>query len=187
MQRGPAAFDTDFLWDARLDPAVLSAMLIGGGPGESHVRLGGSAAEMTLYIAPDASETLVIRAYSVRIQIALRGFGLRGSPSTLAFLLPGDARLTAQLTSLTLFDRLRIGSTRGRPVDPRIARWIVQLRAVDAHDGGLSMRAIARLIWPHRDADAEWRSGGESLRSMVRRLLADAHRNIDHGYRKFFK
>ena len=120
----------------------------------------------------------------VRIDL-LTGSFLHG-PVALHFVIPDDWRAPSQITALTRFRALRqrglFGRWLNRP-EPQARRWIEQLRAYDAVSDHASERDIAMVLFPVRYDVIEWRDGGASLRSTVRRLIAAAKRMVGGGYR----
>ncbi len=69
------------------------------------------------------------------------------------------------------------------PRDPRIARWMVVLRVHDALGAGASQSEIADMLVGEGRRKREWTDDSESLRSRVRRLVREARRMAEGGYR----
>lgn len=63
------------------------------------------------------------------------------------------------------------------------ARWIQQLRILDALAVGASKRDIAAVMFGVRRTQGEWRDHDSALRSTVRRLVSTARYNVAGGYR----
>jgi hypothetical protein len=99
------------------------------------------------------------------------------------FQIEAGATLSAQLAAMTQLDNLvKYGHMQRMPV-ARIDRHLLQLRALDARQAGLSLRAIAALLFPNRLATEGWPGPSDSLRSMIRRLVDNATRMSENGYR----
>jgi hypothetical protein len=73
------------------------------------------------------------------------------------------------------------------PPDRRVDRWIVALRVHDAVRAGASQRDIARVLFRDDPAVSEGGDRADSLRSRVRRLVADARRLAGGGYRALMR
>ncbi|WP_233503687.1 DNA -binding domain-containing protein [Sphingomonas psychrotolerans] len=73
------------------------------------------------------------------------------------------------------------------PPDRRVDRWILALRVHDALVAGASQREIARVLFGDLPANGEGDRRSDSLRSRVRRLVADARLLAGGGYRALMR
>lgn len=111
-----------------------------------------------------------------------------GRPVLLEYHLAGVRSVMPKILPLRrLVDLVR----RGRftvslyPPDRRIERWIVALRVHDAIAVGASQREIGIVLFGGRYEKME--AASDSLRSRVRRLVADARRLGAGGYRSLMR
>lgn len=121
-----------------------------------------------------------------RIRVDLLAGSFLGGPVALRFVIADDRRAPSQIKALTRFRALRqrglFGRWLNRP-EPHARRWIDQLRAYDGLNAGASERDIAFVLFPGRYNIDDWRDGGASLRSTVRRLTVSAKRMVGGDYR----
>lgn len=68
------------------------------------------------------------------------------------------------------------------PPEPRIGRLIDMLRVHDALADGASQREIAEALFGRERTGNGWRGASDSLRSRVRRLIADARAMAAGGF-----
>ncbi|MFS0771194.1 DNA -binding domain-containing protein [Sphingomonas sp. 1P08PE] len=105
----------------------------------------------------------------------------------LQFTIAGLSGAAAQILPLR---RLLHLSQHGRfaaslfPADAGIARGLVVLRVRDALDDGASQRMIASVLYGDDRVDLDWRASSDSLRSRVRRMVADARALARGGWRR---
>ncbi len=108
----------------------------------------------------------------------------------LACRIKGMQSAAAQLTSL---QRLLALSRYHRflfslsPPDPRMRRMIEVLRVRDGLQSGATHREIAEAIFGERRVALDWQRGAGSLRSRIRRLVADARFMAEGGYRRLMQ
>jgi len=69
------------------------------------------------------------------------------------------------------------------PAERRVERLIEVLRVADALSAGASQREIAAVLFGSERISSDWRTVSDSLRSRVRRLVREARRMVDGGYR----
>lgn len=179
------ATDARLFWHEELDAAVLLAV---ARPPTAHntgfdVR---SLSNLATILCDTTFERLSLSDgyHHLRIDIA-SGSLLRG-PVTLRFLIDDDARAPAKLTEILRFRALRSRGSFAKwlePALPQRRRWVLQLRALDAVNAGATTREIASALFPIRAAREDWRNDGESVRSSIRRLIANARRMSEVGYR----
>lgn len=151
-------------------------------PAPFDVRLLGAFA-MILKDSP--GERLSLSNGISRIDLRLVAGSFLDRPLSLQFLI-SDAKAQAQVEELHRFRSLRQRRAFGTWLhrrEPRAWRWIGQLRAYDALIAGASERDIAEAILGHQRICQEWRDRDGSARSVVRRLVAAARRNVAGGYR----
>jgi hypothetical protein len=73
------------------------------------------------------------------------------------------------------------------PPDRRVDRWILALRVHDALMAGANQREIARALFGGALVQGEGDRRSDSLRSRVRRLVADARLLAGGGYRALMR
>lgn len=78
-----------------------------------------------------------------------------------------DRPLAPQLVTLERLHALIHGHAFRRPTDPRLARLVIALRALDARAETASLREVAIVLFDNHD----WPGEGEWMKSRVRRLL----------------
>ena len=119
------------------------------------------------------------------ISIVLEQGSFLSEPVNLIFPIRDDANASTQLQSLARFRAFRrSGQFKPAHPGPHAQHWVNQLRAYDAVAQGASERDIAGVLFARRLASEGWRTGGESVRSAVRRLIAPSRRMVAGDYRK---
>jgi hypothetical protein len=115
-----------------------------------------------------------------------RGSLCAGCPVVLHYDLFGIDSATAKLMPLRRLVALlkhRRFAPHLFPADPRIDRWLLSLRVLDAVSDGASHRDIAVALYGADRVTPGWSGSAESLRSRVRRLARDARSLASGGYR----
>jgi hypothetical protein len=179
--------DARIIWHADIDPGALRASALPIDAGHPDAIEAATLAPWLSVVADAAGEHAVLSDgwHHIRIDIE-QGTLAAGLPVMLRYRLEGIASVEPKVLPLRrLLDlhRHRRFSRSLYPADPRIDRWLQALRVHDALVSGASQRDIARVLWggaaPGREIDART----DSLRSRVRRLIADARRLAGGGYR----
>lgn len=106
------------------------------------------------------------------VRLSYRLAGLRGAQAPLLVL--------RQLLALW---RTGVFSPALHPLERRAARWILLLRTHDALAAGAGQREIAGELLGREAAEQRWRIAAPSLRSRAQRLVREARRLADGGYR----
>ncbi len=73
------------------------------------------------------------------------------------------------------------------PADPRIERWLIALQVLDGLADGASHRELAEALYGVERVASDWGGRSDSLRSRVRRLVAEAKRLSRGGYRHLLR
>ena len=125
-----------------------------------------------------------------RIRVDLLAGSFLDGPVALRFEIADDRRAPSQIMAFTRFRALRqrglFGHWLNQP-ERHARRWIDQLRTYDALNASASERDIAETLFPARYDIDDWRYGGNSLRSTVRRLIISAKRMVGGGYRELLR
>src|SRR3546814_9757719 len=79
-------------------------------------------------------------------------------------------------TRLLELQRFRARSGNARQHD-RLAKQLLALRAIDAHDAGASLKEVAAILLPSE----EWPGDGEHRKSFVRRLIVKGRHFVRAG------
>jgi hypothetical protein len=123
--------------------------------------------------------------HHIRLDIA--GVSLAdGGPVLLHYRLAGVPSAEARLLPLRRFlylCRHRRFAAALFPADRQIARGLAVLRVHDALADGASQRDIARALFGAERVLPGWEGESDSLRSRVRRLVAEARAMAAGGYR----
>lgn len=143
--------------------------------------------EPLVEIATDDERHIVAAHGTARLRLCVRHAPSRSVP---AFSIPCDAACALRLDAASRLQRVtrgdRIAADRAvLPTTNQRARYTGLLRIHDALEAGASSRDLAfGLVFPnHRPlAGAIWKGSGE--RRHVLRLIADARRLIETGYRR---
>ncbi|MGK6321362.1 DNA -binding domain-containing protein [Sphingomonas sp. DT-204] len=107
-------------------------------------------------------------------------------PVLLRYRLAGIVGLDPAILTLRRFLHLychRRFSASLFPRDGRVERWVLLLRVHDALADGASHREIGAALFGEERIAAGWSGASDSLRSRVRRLVADARRMAGGEYR----
>lgn len=178
--------DARIIWRADLDPGALRVLAVPAEAGHPDA-IDTATLAPWLSIVRDASGEHAVLSdgwHHIRIDIA-QGSLAAGGPVELHYDLHGIASAQSKVLPLRrLLDLCRHGrfSHALYPPDRRLDRMIQALRVHDAVAAGASQREIAQVLF---GAAADHASGrrSDSLRSRVRRLVADARVLARGGYR----
>ncbi|WEK02181.1 MAG: DUF2285 domain-containing protein [Candidatus Sphingomonas phytovorans] len=185
-----AAPDACLIWQAALDPGTLQMV---ASPVDSDHADRFDPARFRCWFAivtdPAGREHAVLSDgyHHIRIDIE-EGSLAAGRPVLLRYALQGVVGAGAEARLAPL--RRLVGLYRtGRflpalfPPDRRVERALAALRVHDALSAGASQRDIAMVLFGTERIPADWRTASDSLRSRVRRLVAEARRMAGGGYR----
>jgi hypothetical protein len=120
-----------------------------------------------------------------RIRIDVESASVLQGPVRFHYRLSGLRELEGKLLALRRLAALcRLGrfARSLHPPEPRAPRWIEMLRAHDASAAGASQREIAEALFGERAARDEWRTGSDSLRLRIQRLVRSTRIMIAGGY-----
>jgi hypothetical protein len=182
------ALQARLLWVAELDPSTLRVVVRPGDCSDpDHVDPDALAPWLTLATDLLGEEHAVLSDGRHHLRLDLSGSRLSdGGPVVLHYQLHGIASAAPKLVPLRrLIDlcRHRRFAAHLFPADPRIDRWALTLRVLDALRAGASQRDIAMALYgADRIADG-WHGDADSLRSRVRRLVREARSLAAGGYR----
>lgn len=184
-----AAPDARIIWRAERDPGVLSVEATSIAPRHPDaVDLRGLERWLTTARDVDGTEHAVLSDGWRHIRLDIDAGSLSGEAVLLRYRLVGVRRVESELLTLRRFVHLvrhRKFSASLFPRDRRISHWLLVLRAHDAHVAGASQRDIALTLFGPEHGGTRWESA--SVRSRVRRLLADARTMAHGGYRSLLR
>jgi len=142
---------------------------------------------LTIAIGADGREHAVLSDGRRHIRLDIAGASLAGGrPVLLRYRLAGVPSAEARLLPLRRFLHLcrhRRFSAVLFPADRQVERGLVVLRVHDALADGASQRDIARELFGADRVLPGWAGESDSLRSRVRRLVAEARAMAAGGYR----
>jgi hypothetical protein len=183
-----AAPDARIIWHAHRDPGTLSVAADPTAPGDPD-GIDPARLDRWLTVVSDAAgaQHVVLSdgLHHIRLDVEAGGF-VRGVPVALHYHLSGRATAVPRLLTLRRWLHLcrhRRFSPSLFPADPVVQRGILQLRVRDALDAGASQREIATALFGETRTVLDWTHRSESLRSRVRRLVAEAKAMTRGRYR----
>lgn len=183
--------DARIIWHAALDPTALSAAAVATDRGDPDGVDPALLAPWLTIVADASGEHVVLSDGWHRIRLDIDGARLSaGRPVVLHYRLQGLTSAAPRLLPLRrLLDLYRRRRFTGAlyPPDRRVERWVVALRVHDAVAAGASQRDIAERLFGQADGDAARARAADSLRSRVRRLIAESRRLAAGGYRNLLK
>lgn len=181
--------DANIIWHADVDPATLPVRAI---PvectGGDHIDLQSLAPWLSIAIDDNGHEHAVISDgwHHVRIDVEAGSLS-RGGLVLLEYRLAGLASAQLRLQTLNRFIQFAIHHRFTKSQyrnEARMSRWITLLRVWDALRAGASQREIGRALFGASRVDRDWNGPSDSLRSRVRRLVAEARALGGGGYRR---
>ena len=182
-----AAPEARLIWHAGLDPGTLEVEAVAASPhAPDAIDPATLGAWLTLAADAHGREHAVISDgwHRIRLDIILGTLsqgpvvlrcGVAAGGSALPKLLP--------LRRLVDFALHRRFARALYPADPRVARWLMALQVRDGLVDGASHREIAEALYGTERVESDWEGRSDSLRSRVRRLVAEARRLSRGGYR----
>lgn len=179
------------IWDACLDPGTLAVDAIAAelsDPGA--INPGELRGWLEVAQDGDGREHAVISDgwHRIRVDVA-SGTLLRGPVILQCRIEAARSALPKMLPLKRLIDFLlyrRFARTL-YPADPRIERWLTALQVRDGLSDGASHRELADALYGAEQVAADWDGRSDSLRSRVRRLVAEAGRLSRGGYRQILR
>lgn len=173
------------IWRAEIDPGTLRVRACPSHAGDPDAIDPGILAPWLTLVSDEHGEHAVLSDgwHHIRLDVDEGSLAAR-RPIVLEYRLAGIASAAPRILPLRrLIDlaRRRRFAISLYPPDRRVERWIVALRVHDAVTAGASQREIGTVLYGER-----YQQGGalsDSLRSRVRRLVAEARRLGGGGYR----
>lgn len=175
------------LWLAGFDPQVIRAEVLAGPPG-AHGITGLGSLFSAFQAAAGLWHCLASDGYrSIRLDVAGEWDG--ASPIDLRFLLDGLDEASRLLPAMRALAQLcRSGRFPDMSYRSQAARrHILMLRAHDALATGAGQRAIAEQLIDRDCAAPNWRDRLPSVRSRAQRLVREARRMGEGGYRRLLR
>jgi len=177
------------IWRADLDPGtlrVVAARAHADDTPDDLVDPGMLEPWLTAVRSCDGVEHAVLSDgwHHIRLDIAA-GSLMEGGPVLLHYALTGlgsAERKVLQLRRFLYFTRHRRFSGSLFPRDSRIDRELTMLRVHDGIRAGAGQREIAIILFGAERVADGWGGRSDSLRSRVRRLIADARARARGGY-----
>lgn len=161
------------IWSVAVDPRVLTVCAVK--PSDAGVQLFDHRSSDVRMVRGPHCEHLVIDRGAGPVRLDVNKGSVIAGPVTLRFDLPDDDRLDDRIAAIRTF---RAMAPTGR-LHRRLADRLITLHAVDARDGGTSLRELADILL----GPGDWPGDGEHRKSYVRRLLAAGSRMIASGPR----
>jgi hypothetical protein len=166
------------MWSADVSSDVLRAHVSDPSASpEDRIDLRLLSGMVTIAIAEDEIEHLLLSDGSHFIRIDVMVGTLIGCPASLTYLLHGLSGLKGPIRSL---ERLAALVRTGRILPPparsieRRKRWILELRVADALADGADQQMIARVLFGDAISSRKWRLHNASHRGRVQRLVVQA-------------
>ena len=179
------------LWDAALDPEILRVMAVATVSTDTEaVPIAALRPWLTIVPAPSGGEHAVFSDGWHRIRIDLTDGSLARGPVILHYALHGVRYTQCKIPALRRLVHLfahRCFPSGLFPIDPRINRLLMILRAGDVLRMGASQRELAQILFGVARVADEWSGRSDALRSQVRRLATEARRLAGGGYRALLR
>lgn len=179
------------LWRADVDPHVVLMEAEPAAP-DDPVAVDLAALGGELFVQPrvQGGERVLLRHQGIHIRLDLSAGTVLHGPIRPRVVLPGIRGIGPQLLTLrrlgVLARRSRLPSSL-KPREKRAMRWSRMLQALDGVLAGGTHRDIAMAIFGSGAVRAEWRGASDHLRLKVQRLVREARRLADGGYRDILK
>lgn len=186
--RGPGRADH---LACRYDPGTVRVIALPGGDDDPDAIDPAGLAPWLTVVRDDRGEHAVLSDgwHHIRIDVE-QGSLAAGGAVVLHYQLKGVASAVPKLPPLRrLVDlcRTRQFARSLYPRDPRVERWLLALRVHDAMRAGASQSEMARVLFGDDPSGDGAGRRSDSLRSRVRRLVAEARRLAGGGYRVLMK
>lgn len=172
------------IWCLSADPHVLNSQISGTSTERADdlldIRI--LAPFVTVEIGANDEEHWLLSDGRWVVRLDLHEGTLLGGPALLAHRLNGLASAEPQITALRQL--IAVGTTGKMPrllmpMEPRAARWILELRTADAHAAGATQHEIARALFGATVASEQWRTESGSYRTRVQRLTRMARLRLE--------
>lgn len=185
------AGDARIFWRSEADPHVVLMEAEPTVPSDpvavDFMALGGE-----LFVQPTvgSGERVMLRHGGLHLRVDVTEGTVLDGPVRPKVVLPGFWGISPQLLTLK---RLGVLARRGRmptslqPNVRRAGRWTRMLQTLDGILAGGSHRDIADAIFGAATVRSEWRGASDHLRLKVQRLVREARRLADGGYRAILK
>lgn len=188
---GLAAGAARIFWRAEVDPHVVLMEAEPAAPDDPvAVDLTALGGELFVQTVAGGGERVLLRRDGLHLRIDLTGGTVMDGPIRPRVLLPGLWGIGPQLLTLKRLGALARHEILPRSLKPRekrAGRWSRMLQAVDGVLAGASHRDIACAIFGSPAVRSEWRGASDHLRLKVQRLVREARRMVDGGYRAILK
>jgi len=185
-----SAPDARPVWRADIHPYVLKVRADRPLERADSLELARLGVSSTIVASSDGHEHVLISDGLRAIRIDVLAGSLNAGPVCLRYLLGGFASAERPLLTLRrLLDLRRRGrfSTVLHPVEARVHRFVLMLRAHDAIQSGATQREIAAELLSADAREDRWRVSVPTLRSRVQRLARGARAMAAGGYRSLLK
>lgn len=186
-----AAPEARLIWRADLDPGVLTVEAVPAARADPDavdpVALG---AWLSAVRDGEGREHAVFSDGWHHIRFDVEVGSLSAGPVILRYRLEGAVSVRPKLLSLRRLVAFCVDRRFGPslyPSDPRVARWLVALQVHDGLAAGASQREIGEALYGADRVTADWDEASDSMRSRVRRLVAEARRLARGGWRSLMK
>ena len=193
ISRGPSTPTTEtgfVVWRADCDPAVVAVEASpadGGDPDAvDFMRLPCPA---LLLRGSSGAEHLLIGNRTSNIRLDVVSGTVREGPVRLRYGLVHGRDVEAKLLTIRrLVALIRLGRFPRSLFPParQARRWMLALRALDAHRAGATHREIATALFGERAVAADWNAGSGYLRCRVQRLIHSGEA-LANGYRRLLR
>ncbi len=178
------------VWHADIYPYALPVLAVGAAAPSEALDLACLGGTATIVRGAAGREHLLISDGFRAIRVDVLAGTLARGPVQLCYLLAGVASAEAPLLTLRrLLALLRTGqfSRALHAREVRARRWVLALRAHDALAVGADQREIASVLLSREAGVPRWRSHASSIRSQVQRLVRNARRMAEGGYRQLLR
>jgi len=145
-----------------------------------------------LFVQPtaDGGERVLLRRDGLHLRVDLTAGTVLEGPVRPRVVLPGLWGIGPQLLTLKRLGVLARGSKLPpslKPREKRAGRWARMLQALDGVISGGSHRDIAVAIFGTETVQSDWRGASDHLRLKVQRLVREARRLANGGFRAILK
>lgn len=176
------------IWRADFDPGTLRAEALPADPADpASLVLAPLAPWMSVAVDGEGREHAVLSDGMRRVRLDITDGSLSGCEAVvLRFQQEGLQQAKAAILPLqrliSFVSHHRFAASL-YPKDRGSKRLIVALRVYDGLAQGASQREIAAVLFGARSIEGGWRGASDSMRSRLRRLVADARRLAGGEYR----
>ncbi|HYX47146.1 MAG TPA: DUF2285 domain-containing protein [Sphingomicrobium sp.] len=178
------------IWSACAHPYVISARPSRACASARDSFDVGALAGLARIVADACREHLLLCDGFRSVRLDAPNGTFRSGAVELAFSMSGIMSAEAPLLALRRFLALAGSGRFARSLHPREVRgrrWVLMLRAWDAHRSGAGQREIAELLLSRTAGEPCWRSREPSIRSQAQRLVRCACSMAAGGYRALLR